>query len=70
MSSLRALVLATLIVTYFVAATIWLPDLLLRWEPLSDMSRTGRDLVASGTWAVGLGIGMAALRIAQRRGGI
>ncbi|MDH3307484.1 MAG: hypothetical protein OEO77_08220 [Acidimicrobiia bacterium] len=70
MSTLRAFVLAMLIVAYFVAATVWLPDFVLRTEPLAGIGRTGRDLMASGTWAIGLWFGMITLRRAQGRGKI
>lgn len=70
MSTLRAFVLAVLIVAYFVTATVWLPDFVLRTEPLAGIARVGKDLIASGMWAVGLGFGMLALRRYQGWGKI
>jgi len=66
----RASTLAVAIFAYFVVATVWLPDFLLRLKPVAGADPAVRDLIGAGSWFIGLVLGMLLLRVAQRRGAI
>jgi hypothetical protein len=63
-------VAALAIVVYFTLATVWLPSWVLRLPAVAQASRFVADLVGTAVWAAFLGLGMWAMRIAQRRGWI
>ena len=58
------------IVAYFAVTTVWLPDWLLRWQPVVDASDLTQDVVAVGVWLVATALGLWVLRVAQRGGRI
>lgn len=64
----RAWLVGLLVVSYFAFATAWLPSQLVAVLGGSPSGLAGAVGVAS--WAGFLGLGMAALRLAQRRGWI
>jgi hypothetical protein len=59
---------AVAIVLYFIIATVWLPDFVLSLGFVESASEFLSDLVVTAVWAVALGGGIVALRIAQQRG--
>ncbi len=62
----RAWVKTTVIVLYFVVATVWLPSTLLRLQAVGELPRYARDLIASGVWFVALAVGIWGLWWADR----
>lgn len=56
------------IVLYFVIATVWLPDFVLRLGFVQTASDLLSDLVVLAVWGAALLGGMWALRIGQRKG--
>jgi hypothetical protein len=58
----------TLIVAYFIVATVWLPDFVLNLGVFAEASEITRDVVVSVVWGGALFAGMFLLRRAQRRG--
>lgn len=56
----------SLILVFFAAATVFLPSALIESSLLRGTSRIVQDLVASGVWALALGIGVVGLWWAQR----
>jgi len=63
-ASLRAFV----IFVYFVVATVWLPNFVVRLGPVASASSLVSDSVVLTVWGAGLGVGLWLLRWAQRRG--
>lgn len=63
-ASLRAFV----IFVYFVVATVWLPNFVVRLGSVASASSFVKDSVVLAVWGVGLGAGLWLLRSAQRRG--
>jgi len=63
-ASLRGLV----IFVYFVVATVWLPNFVVRLAPVASASSFVSDSLVLVVWGVGLGAGLWLLRFAQRRG--
>lgn len=57
-----------LIVAFFFAATVWLPDFVLGLDAIASASALVRDLVVLGVWGSGFAAGLWALRLSQRRG--
>jgi hypothetical protein len=57
-----------LIVAFFFAATVWLPDFVLGLDVIASAPSLFRDLAALGVWGVGFAGGLWALRLSQRRG--
>lgn len=57
-----------LIVLYFVVATVWLPDRVLRLGAVAESSAMIRDLLVLVVWGAGLVGGLWMMRTAQRRG--
>ena len=56
-----------LIFVYFVVATVWLPNRVLRLGFIADANSFVEDLVVLIVWGAALVGGMYALRTAQRR---
>lgn len=67
MTSPKAWLIGFGIFLYFTVTTAWLPSQLLQ-GPLSSSSSFIQDLVTLAVWGFFLGLGMWALRNAQRRG--
>lgn len=59
---------AVAIFIYFAIATVWLPSAIAKSGPIVDAADWIGDLVVASVWAVGLAVGMWALRRAQDRG--
>lgn len=57
-----------LIVLYFVVATVWLPDRVLRLGAVAESATLVSDLLVLVVWGAGLVGGLWGLRTAQRRG--
>jgi len=64
---MNATVRALVIVFYFVVATVWLPDFVLR-GPLADSPSLVRDGIVLAVWTVALAGGIYGLRRFQRQG--
>lgn len=58
------------ILAYFALATVWLPSWLLRLPAVARASRFVADLLGTAVWAAFVGLGMWAMRVAQRKGWI
>jgi hypothetical protein len=63
-ASLRAFV----IFGYFVVATVWLPNLIVRLGPVASAPSFVSDSVVLAVWGTGLVVGLWLLRFSQRRG--
>ncbi len=59
---------AVAVFVYFVVATVWLPDFVLKLDGIAGASAFVRDAVVSALWMAGLAGGLVLLRRAQRRG--
>lgn len=70
MSWIDAGIRSLAIVAYFLVATVWLPNFLLGLGSVSRADPVVQDVVAAGSWLIGLGFGLWLLRAAQRRGAI
>ena len=57
-----------LIVAFFFAATVWIPDFVLKLDSIASASSLVRDLVVLVVWGAGFVGGLCLLRFAQRRG--
>ncbi|HLA66523.1 MAG TPA: cytochrome c [Acidimicrobiia bacterium] len=55
-----------IIVLFFVAFTVWLPSMIIKWGALSSLPSLLRDLIGLAVWFVALAGGMYLLRRAQR----
>lgn len=53
---------------YFVIATVWLPDLVIKLDAVAGASSFLRDLIVLIVWGGGLVAGLFLLRIGQRKG--
>ncbi|HAX81488.1 MAG TPA: hypothetical protein DCY40_02835 [Actinobacteria bacterium] len=56
-----------LIVAFFFAATVWLPDFVLGLDAIALAPSWVRDLGVLGVWGAGFVGGLWALRLLQRR---
>ena len=54
--------------SYFVVATVWLPDFVIKMDSIAAASSTVRDLVVLAVWGGGLVGGLWLLRVGQRKG--
>jgi len=70
MSWINAYGRGLLIFLYFVVATVWLPNFVVRLAPVASASSLVSDSLVLAVWGVGLGAGLWLLRFAQRRGHI
>lgn len=68
MTWINASVRALAIAAYFVIATVWLPDWLLRLGPIADAQSLVRDGIVLAVWTVALAGGIYGLRRLQRQG--
>ena len=59
-----------LIVVYFVTATVWLPNKILRLDSIATASSLVQDLLVLAVWGGALVTGMWLLRFSQRKGHI
>lgn len=58
----------SVIVGYFIVATVWLPDVVLGLSFIQEASNFVRDAVASIVWTGAVLAGLVGLRRAQARG--
>ncbi len=55
---------------YFAVLTVWLPSRVLELGAVESLDAWVQDLIVTAVWGVPLVLGLAALRVAQRRGWI
>jgi len=70
MSGLAAALRALLIVAFFFATTVWLPDFVLKIDAVNRAAETTQHSIAAAIWIVALAAVMWLLRRAQKRGWI
>jgi hypothetical protein len=65
---LNAVARSLIIVVYLILATVWLPDMIVQMQALSESPVIVRDLIPVLVWSVGLAGGLVGMRVAQSRG--
>ena len=68
MSWMNASVRGVGIFVYFVVATVWLPDFVLKMDSIASASSFVRDLVVLVIWGAAFVGGLWLLRFGQRKG--
>lgn len=68
MTWITALGRGSIVVAYFVVATVWLPDFVLGLSVVQEADAFVKDGIALAVWGGALGAGMYGLRLAQARG--